>query len=227
LKCGANAGIHHSGPTVSRLLPEWKGPSEVSGFHHLLVASPGGIDENVEPTGFFYHGVERDFGLAIVRVIATHASNFRRQTGFRDGPTGCKYPESSFRQANCYPAPDSATGSRDERYRLNVRHMFAFDDTRLGSPLQGEFGYDFVQGPVHPHEENRLGIRGLEPRGQATSFPLEVLDSKGLLGWETRSQSPSVPNRIFSYAASFSAIELVVFAMRIAFATPKNFKMLI
>jgi hypothetical protein len=47
---GADTGVHHADPTMIRLLPEGKPPSEGAVFDHSFVAAPRTVHENVKTT---------------------------------------------------------------------------------------------------------------------------------------------------------------------------------
>src|SRR6185437_12261002 len=72
----AHAGLEHRVPTPERLLPELARPRELAVLHHVFVAAPDIVDENVEPAVLARDAVKNGTNLRIFAMVAAKRNNF-------------------------------------------------------------------------------------------------------------------------------------------------------
>ena len=73
---GTHTSIEHRIPAPKRLFPEWLAPREYTVFHHLLVAAPNIVDENVDGASLL-NARECSCDLFILSVVATNSCDLR------------------------------------------------------------------------------------------------------------------------------------------------------
>jgi hypothetical protein len=109
--CRAHACIHHARPSMCGLLPKRRSPGEFTVFHHALVAAPGGVDQNIERSGFGCDPGESCGGFVIVEMVAADSLNRCGKIGRLSRAAGGEHLESGFRQGNRDAFADASTRS--------------------------------------------------------------------------------------------------------------------
>src|SRR6185369_5054516 len=77
----AHAGVEHLVPAPERLFPEWFRPRELAILHHVVVAAPDVVDEDVD-AALAQDARERRVYLRVDAVIATDGGDSAALAGF-------------------------------------------------------------------------------------------------------------------------------------------------
>src|SRR5689334_5180714 len=96
---------------MQRLLPKLREPSELTIFHHPLVATPGGVDQHVQSAG---NASECSRGLLVAKVIARNPHDRVRKIACRYSPARGEYIESGLRESDGGSPADSAACAGDQ-----------------------------------------------------------------------------------------------------------------
>ncbi len=95
------------------LLPERHAPGKLAIFYHPFVATPGGIDQDIEPARVVRNSLKSKRCLSILGMIATQANNGRGKVCRCDASTRCKNGEVRGCQPECHASPYAARCARD------------------------------------------------------------------------------------------------------------------
>lgn len=74
---GAHTSVEHGIPAPKRLFPKWLAPCKHTVFHHLLIAAPYVVDENIDSPGLLSHPIECSCELIVLSVVTTNSYNLR------------------------------------------------------------------------------------------------------------------------------------------------------
>src|SRR5207342_2980444 len=132
-KRGTNAGVHHAGPAVERLLPEGERPGKHTALDHALVPAPRRVDQEVESAARLGDSGEDRAGLLVALVIAGEPGHRSGKLGGVDGPAGAKHREAAVGQRDRHSASHAAARARDE----GDRHVSTSASPRRRRPEPG------------------------------------------------------------------------------------------